>query len=131
MSVPSHSIVVVGGESVLMPNHDWGHLPDDAVDLGHDHWYAWVQWAPDRDLNPQHDGIPDEPRAGVSVGHLTPEGEPCESYASMRTPVTERIDPEAPKWDLIQVEPLTLSPSLLCRLCGDHGFVREGKWVPA
>lgn len=33
---------------------------------------------------------------------------------------------------------LTLSPSILCRLgsasvepCGFHGFVREGKWVPA
>ena len=33
---------------------------------------------------------------------------------------------------------LTLSPSILCRLgnvtnepCGFHGFVRDGKWVPA
>mgnify|MGYP001586948463 CR=1 FL=1 len=25
---------------------------------------------------------------------------------------------------------VTLSPSVLCG-CGDHGFVREGKWVPA
>lgn len=25
----------------------------------------------------------------------------------------------------------TLSPSLLCSVCGDHGFIRDGTWVPA
>lgn len=34
-------------------------------------------------------------------------------------------------WDLISEEPLTLSPSLLCRACGHHGFIRGGKWIPA
>lgn len=34
-------------------------------------------------------------------------------------------------WDVLSVNPLTLSPSLLCRACGHHGFIREGKWVPA
>lgn len=34
-------------------------------------------------------------------------------------------------WHVEQAEPLTLSPSLLCRVCGNHGFVRDGKWVPA
>lgn len=34
-------------------------------------------------------------------------------------------------WEVISVEPLTLSPSLLCRACGSHGFIRDGKWVPA
>ncbi|MEV4783965.1 hypothetical protein AB0K53_00675 [Streptomyces tuirus] len=28
-------------------------------------------------------------------------------------------------------EPLHLEPSLLWRCCGTHGFVRDGKWVPA
>jgi hypothetical protein len=28
-------------------------------------------------------------------------------------------------------DPLTISPSLLCEVCGWHGFVRDGKWVPA
>lgn len=41
----------------------------------------------------------------------------------------------APKWthgwQIVCREPLELSPSLLCRLCGTHGFVRGGKWVPA
>jgi hypothetical protein len=33
-------------------------------------------------------------------------------------------------WTVESIRPLTLSPSLLCRLCKFHGFVREGKWVP-
>lgn len=36
-----------------------------------------------------------------------------------------------PKWRVESWDPLTLSPSLLCRICGNHGFIREGKWVPA
>lgn len=33
-------------------------------------------------------------------------------------------------WQLISRDPLTLSPSFLCH-CGHHGWLREGKWVPA
>ncbi len=34
-------------------------------------------------------------------------------------------------WQVLSADPLTCSPSLLCRTCGDHGFIREGKWVVA
>jgi hypothetical protein len=34
-------------------------------------------------------------------------------------------------WKLVCLEPLTISPSLACRVCGDHGFVRDGKYWPA
>lgn len=42
-------------------------------------------------------------------------------------------NPDNPRpWRVEQEEPaLTLSPSLLCTACGCHGFVRDGKWVPA
>jgi hypothetical protein len=33
-------------------------------------------------------------------------------------------------WHLESFEPLTVSPSILCG-CGWHGFIREGRWVPA
>lgn len=26
---------------------------------------------------------------------------------------------------------LTISPSLLCRTCGNHGWIRDGAWQPA
>jgi hypothetical protein len=34
-------------------------------------------------------------------------------------------------WTLESLEPLTIAPSLLCMTCGAHGFIRDGKWVPA
>ena len=34
-------------------------------------------------------------------------------------------------WALESKDPLTVSPSLRCRQCGSHGFIREGKWVKA
>ncbi len=43
------------------------------------------------------------------------------------------VDPQDghPSWIVEQRDPLTLSPSILCRTCGHHGFIREGRWVPA
>lgn len=34
-------------------------------------------------------------------------------------------------WDLVQREPLTVSPSLLCNVCGAHGWIRNGRWEQA
>lgn len=34
-------------------------------------------------------------------------------------------------WLIEQEEPLTLSPSLRCAECNEHGFVRNGRWEPA
>lgn len=34
-------------------------------------------------------------------------------------------------WQVQSLEPLTISPSVLCRTCGHHGFLRDGRWVPA
>jgi len=34
-------------------------------------------------------------------------------------------------WKLVTEHPLTLSPSVRCRACGFHGWIRDGKWVPA
>lgn len=34
-------------------------------------------------------------------------------------------------WKVESLDPLTLSPSVLCRTCGNHGFIQNGKWVPA
>lgn len=38
---------------------------------------------------------------------------------------------DAKHWDLISLDPLTLSPSLLCDACGAHGFIQAGHWRPA
>jgi hypothetical protein len=35
-------------------------------------------------------------------------------------------------WQLVSKEPLHLEPSIFCSHgCNFHGFIRDGKWVPA
>lgn len=34
-------------------------------------------------------------------------------------------------WQVQSLDPLTLAPSVLCRKCGLHGFIQNGKWVSA
>lgn len=62
---------------------------------------------------------------GVGYRHPSPDGGDCEGYANIKG----RPFPEG--WDVISLEPLTLSPSLLCNACGHHGFIRSWKWVSA
>ena len=35
------------------------------------------------------------------------------------------------QWNVESLDPLTLSPSIACRNCSHHGWIRDGKWVPA
>lgn len=49
----------------------------------------------------------------------------CEGFVS--------VDPESPThWGMtgsLEAGDLTLTPSLLCKACGNHGHVRDGKWM--
>ena len=40
-----------------------------------------------------------------------------------------------PWWTVRSWDPLTIEPSVLCSLekggCGEHGFIRQGRWVDA
>lgn len=112
------------------------------VDLGHAHRLKFFGWSPDRDLNPQYEGIPDEKISGAIIDHPSKGGdykgvdEPCagaitfDTFA-MRT-LNDRQAPEhqRPLWSVLSLEPLTITPSVLCS-CGDHGFITNGQWVPA
>lgn len=61
---------------------------------------------------------------GVAVYHDCIDG--------IRTYHWAPVSPKLPyHWDLISEDPIHIEPSLLCRACGDHGFVRNGLWVAA
>lgn len=100
------------------------------IDLGHDHHLTYFGWTPDRDLNPQYVGIPDEERAGAIVRHLKADGSECSSGVTFDVPAMRATRPSSALWQVESWDPLTISPSLLCE-CGDHGFIRDGRWVPA
>lgn len=92
---------------------------DFDLDLGHDHYLQWQTY--------------EGRRAGALIEH--PAGgkdhQPAGSYCAggiswvpgFRSANPWTIEGEAD-------EHLTVSPSVLCS-CGDHGFIRDGKWVPA
>ncbi len=96
----------------------------DPIDLGCDHSLRFQPFAPGADS-----GLPEVERYGAHVHHQKPGGGDCVGFI-----VFAGLPPEiatgGPAWDVESWEPLTLSPSLLCS-CGDHGFVRAGRWVPA
>lgn len=111
------------------------------IDLGDNHTLEFTCWRPDRDLNPQYDGIPDVERYGATVRH----GDGCLSGILFDGDVQQKLHAIYVKWAEKQGlkprkyiawqvecwEPLTISPSLLCLRCGDHGYIRQGKWVKA
>lgn len=33
-------------------------------------------------------------------------------------------------WMVTSHDPLTITPSILCRHCGCHGFITAGEWIP-
>lgn len=94
------------------------------LDLGDDHALSWTCWKPDRELNPGYADLPDVERLGALIPHGT-----CCGSVMFDEPATARLFPDHPKWKVESWEPLTLSPSILCRLCGDHGFIKQGKWI--
>lgn len=91
-----------------------------------------------RDLGHGHRIQITQPDAATGIRHFVDEhkrpdnGLGCCGSGRILEPGQDRPpDGDDAYWALEAEEPLTLSPSLLCTECGDHGFVSEGKWRPA
>ena len=111
------------------------------LDLGHEHYLRFFQWAPE-DLpgNREHFGmpLPNVPRAGGTIRHRARDGSWCLSAINFDLPEMRKWLKPKSLWQVQSWEPLTLSPSILCKApladgteCGDHGFIRGGRWIPA
>jgi hypothetical protein len=104
------------------------------LDLGDGHWVHFMGWRPDRSIPSNAERFaahPDVERWGASVPHLKADGTLCQGFVTFDGPVQRAVHPGAAKWTVESMDPLTLSPSLLCNACKDHGFIRQGKWVRA
>ena len=121
----------------------WEPEPKDdraEIDLGDGHFMRFFRWAPD-DLpaNKERYGtpLPVVEKAGVTIRHSAKEGSgnngdgTCVSAVHFDLPDLKKAGLGEHVWRVEQWELLTLSPSLLCMTCGDHGLIREGKWVRA
>lgn len=120
--------------------------PEKDIDLGHGHTMRYFRWAPDNNkANREHYGVPlpRVPKAGAIITHPVFDKTEMEKYRRYRNgdecfsaiffdlPEVRTMRPDGNFWTVDSWEPLTLSPSILCLICRDHGFIREGKWVPA
>lgn len=90
--------------------------PPEAVDLGHDVFYT-------KGLTRSGQWV------SIQEWHRDPAGNWCAGYVPFDVEHEWRTPADA--WQVVQWEPLTLSPSLLCRACQHHGFIRDGRWIPA
>jgi hypothetical protein len=114
-------------------------MASEEIDLGYGHRLRFVSWGPDRMLNPQYLCMPDVDRYGAIIRHeLLPSDQnttcvrdgKCQGYILFAGEVQQESEPVTTAWRVLSWEPLTLDPSLQCH-CGDHGHIREGRWVPA
>lgn len=103
------------------------------LDLGDGVYMVFTCWKPDRTLNPQYAHLADIEKVGALYLHPAPskpEGY-CMGAITFDSDVARQVFPTHPRWTVDAWDPLSLSPSLLCRSCGHHGFVKNGKWVGA
>lgn len=63
---------------------------------------------------------------GLIESHRLPDGQWCEGVVHFKGSGEGH-----PEWTVIQADPLTLSPSILCRDCGNHGWIEAGRWRSA
>lgn len=89
----------------------------EPLDLGHGVTVAFTSWR-------GHD------RAGLLERHPGHGGEEWSGSVLFDLPGVREAFPGQPVWTVNSLDPLDLSPSLLCRGCGHHGFIRQGRWVP-
>lgn len=97
------------------PGHDYRLPPAAAIDLGHDVYIVFVH----------RDGE----RAGVHIYHRDPAGRPCVGSVVFDLPGVRDWHKQA-VWQVHSLEPLHIDPSVLCS-CGSHGWIHNGRWVPA
>ena len=96
------------------------------LDLGHDHYAKGCLRA----------GDDSDTVIGFHVLHrkgpkpIATFGDSAWCMGGITLDVPEAAGLAGARWTLVAYDPLTVAPSFLCD-CGDHGFIRDGKWVPA
>lgn len=124
-------------------------------DLGSGHSFTWLvadpathptedarllHWGDDAAPHgsPDHGG---DTLVGIIHWHPRPDGQPGDldegmcGGAVLFVRSTSPSEAQRPIWELHSLDPLHLEPSILCNAakggCGSHGWIRDGRWVPA
>jgi hypothetical protein len=107
-------------------------------DLGTGHSYRFVvgdthSWPDTYGMITNHDDGTQTTVTGIIETHpRTDNGQPCEGLVSFVRPLRPSEHEAArPVWIVNSLDPLDLDPSILCTVCGAHGYIRRGVWVNA
>ena len=89
------------------------------IDLGDNHSMRFLEFEGDA-------------KSAFEYKHFRPDGTECIGHISITGAAwAQAFNNKIETWDVQSWEPFTCTPSLLCRVCGDHGFITDGKWVKA
>ena len=116
----------------------------DGFDLGNGHMFTWMLAragrydVPEAFRNWEAHLNPDEDRhdlIGIIDWHpkqnpANEEDTTCGGGVYFVAGINNYHGKSNPVWTVESLNPLTISPSILCG-CGEHGFIRDGKWISA
>lgn len=103
-------------------------LPETLV-LGERRWLEWVTYGTDEVVG----AIEHHPRARATElgGHLQELDSDCQGAVFFNVQGVPPSVRDRQLWTVVSWQPLELSPSLHCLTCGNHGWIKGGKWIPA
>lgn len=92
-------------------------LPASAVQIGPDQYIVFSDYEGEV--------------AGIGDWHKDKSGNWCVGWVSFNgSKWHASFNGKLDGWDVVKADPLTLSPSIKCRVCGNHGRIIEGQWRP-
>lgn len=115
-----------------MTDAAWDAHMRAGVHLGGDHYANLEYLLSDGTMKsyPAGQGPEEEgaPLIGLMEHHKRPDGGWCGGWVGFKN--VPGADERA-KHELVSSDPLTVAPSLACRQCPSHGFIRDGRWADA
>lgn len=105
--------------------------------IGEDRYIKRLYWTGDGEVGLPADRTPGDSWTfiGVHEHHKRPDGQWCGGYVHFKNvPEAHVADGKyntVSNHELVSENPLTVAPSLQCRSCPSHGFIREGRWESA
>lgn len=101
-----------------MLEQDDDEIPDKWIDIGLNHKLSLAYFR--------------KQLSGIRLKHICLDGKESEDLITFTNSSWARaMKNNLTTWELEQLDPLTIYPSIECRACKDHGYVRNGLWVVA
>jgi len=112
-------------------SYDWSCPPPNAEKVDDRHYYTKLFWP----NNPYPEaGHPEDAEwAGIDEWHQKADGTWCVGYCLFAVPGADAwahayVGDMKTRWQVTFL-PLTMTPSIACKVCPSHGFLTAGKWV--